>query len=384
MFKKIPVMLLVVIITIIFAGQFIPLPIKQRLYEISLFIKSLLVMLLPLLIFSLLFKASVNLAHHATRIIGLILVCVCGSSILCLFLSHYIGIWVYQMDLSIVLPKNSNELTPVWTISLPRLIENSHAMLLGLIGGISFGLTKRGLAKKIVFFLDRVVSKILNTFTYLIPLFVVGFIVKLQHDGSIYTIIKDYSKIFTIIAVSLYSYIFLAYLVISKGNLKTCLNSIQNMFPAAITAFSTMSSVAAMPLTIIGAENNVKNKDLTKSVIPATVNIHLVGDCFATPIFAYAILKNFSVPEPTFYSYFIFGFYFILAKFSVAAIPGGGIIVMLPILERYLGFNSEMMSLITALYILFDPFITCANVLGNGVFAKGIDYFSFNKKRKMA
>jgi Na+/H+-dicarboxylate symporter len=57
----------------------------------------------------------------------------------------------------------------------------------------------------------------------------------------------------------------------------------------------------------------------------------------------------------------------------VAAIPGGGIVVMLPILESCLGFNSEMLSLITALYILFDPVITSANVLGNGMFAKLID-----------
>ena len=46
---------------------------------------------------------------------------------------------------------------------------------------------------------------------------------------------------------------------------------------------------------------------------------------------------------------------------------------MLPILEQYLEFNSDMLSLITALYILFDPIITSANVLGNGTFAKIID-----------
>ena len=42
---------------------------------------------------------------------------------------------------------------------------------------------------------------------------------------------------------------------------------------------------------------------------------------------------------------------------------------MLPILAAYLGFNVEMLSLITALYVLFDPVITCANVFGNGGFA---------------
>ena len=73
--------------------------------------------------------------------------------------------------------------------------------------------------------------------------------------------------------------------------------------------------------------------------------------------------------------YLIFACYFVMAKFSVAAVPGGGILVMLPILERYLGFDATMLSLITALYILFDPIITCANVLGNGGFAMGLSLY---------
>ena len=46
---------------------------------------------------------------------------------------------------------------------------------------------------------------------------------------------------------------------------------------------------------------------------------------------------------------------------------------MLPILENYLGFNAEMLSLITALYLLFDPVITGANILGNGGFSLAFD-----------
>jgi Na+/H+-dicarboxylate symporter len=195
-------------------------------------------------------------------------------------------------------------------------------------------------------------------------------------------IIKDYTLILAIIALALFGYILLAYFLLSNGRAGEFLQSLKNMLPAAVSGFSTMSSAASMPLTIIGAENNAKNKDLVGSVIPATVNIHLIGDCFAIPIFAYAVLKNYGMPDPTLMSYLIFTCYFVLAKFSVAAIPGGGIIVMLPILEAYLGFNADMMSLITALYILFDPVITCANVLGNGAFAKLMDRV-LSRDRKM-
>ena len=166
-------------------------------------------------------------------------------------------------------------------------------------------------------------------------------------------------------------------------NFSRFLNALKNMMPSMVAGFSTMSSAAAMPLTMMGVEKNVKNAPLVRSIIPATVNIHLIGDCFAIPIFAYAILKNFELPEPSFLTYLLFTFYFVLAKFSVAAIPGGGIIVMLPLLENYLGFNAEMMSLITALYILFDPVITSANVLGNGGFAIIMDQFVI-KSEKLA
>ena len=99
------------------------------------------------------------------------------------------------------------------------------------------------------------------------------------------------------------------------------------------------------------------------------------------PIFAFAIMKSFGVAAPEFSTYILFAVYFVLAKFSVAAVPGGGILVMLPILETHLGFTSEMLSLITALYILFDPVTTAANVLGNGGIAMGIGNFMKTKEK---
>ena len=47
----------------------------------------------------------------------------------------------------------------------------------------------------------------------------------------------------------------------------------------------------------------------------------------------------------------------------------GGVLVMLPILQNYLGLTPDMLALVTAIYILFDPIITACNVAGNGAFA---------------
>ena len=382
MFRKMPFILMLIILAIVVLEPVIPLDIKEICYAVSLSIKSLIIFLLPVIIFGLLFNAAINLAHNATRVIGTILVCVCISNFFSTFLSHYVGVWIYHFDLSILLPKQTDGLQAAWAWELPKLIANDKAMFAGMALGIIGGLFKAKFANIVAVKLEWVVSKVLGSFAYLIPIFVAGFVMKLQYDGVMSMIIRDYTLIFAIIAIAQFSYIALAYFLLNSCRVKDFFNSIKNMLPAAISGFSTMSSAASMPLTIIGAENNAKNKELAGSVIPATVNVHLVGDCFAIPIFAYAVLKNYGMDEPSLWAYLTFTLYFVIAKFSVAAIPGGGIIVMLPILEAYLGFNSPMMSLITALYILFDPVITCANVFGNGAFAKMMDRMMSSFKRK--
>jgi Na+/H+-dicarboxylate symporter len=369
MFRKMPFILMAIIIAIIFLEPFMSLEIKSIFYAISLSIKSLIMFFLPLIIFGLLFKVAANLAHKATKVILLIFSCVCLSNFLSTLISYSVGSWVYLFDLSLMLPQTSKELDPYWIFSLPKLIGNDKAMFAGLVLGILVSLLKPDIADKISEKLEMAVGKILSSFTILIPLFVAGFVVKLHFDGVITTILKDYAVIFAVIALAQFSYIALIYFVASQCRLKKLLKAMRNMLPATIAGFSTMSSAAAMPLTIMGAEENSENPDLARSIIPATVNVHLIGDCFAIPIFALAILKSYGMGEPSFFAYVTFALYFVLAKFSVAAVPGGGILVMLPILESHLGFNAEMMSLITALYILFDPVITSANVLGNGGFA---------------
>jgi len=372
MFGRMPYILLGIIALCVLCDPWITPEIKSFIYALSLTIKSGIFIVLPVLIFGLLFKTAISLANQATKTILFILLCVCCSNFLSTMLSHFVGSGVYECTLSLLLPKTTAPLAPLWTISFKPWISNDMALWAGLIGGVGLAYLKPAFAQQLSGHLEKAVNSLLKLITYVIPLFVMGFVVKLQHDGSIFHIIEDYAFIFGIIFVAQFTYIGVLYFIASQGNLRDCCKSIRHMLPAAITGFSTMSSAAAMPITLVGTEKNAKTS-LARSIIPMTVNIHLIGDCFAIPILAYAILKNYGLAEPLWWDYCIFAGYFVFAKFSVAGIPGGGVLVMLPILGKYLGFNDEMMSLITALYILFDPVITSANVLGNGAFAMLID-----------
>jgi Na+/H+-dicarboxylate symporter len=145
------------------------------------------------------------------------------------------------------------------------------------------------------------------------------------------------------------------------------------MIPAVICAFGSMSSASALPYIIIAVEKNISNKSFATSIISITTNIHLLGDSIAIPIFIDAILKSFGLPHPSAALDLIFIVQFVIAKFSVATVPGGGTIVMFPIIERCFGFNDAMSSLIFLFSVLMELICISANVLGNGAFAQLID-----------
>ena len=164
---------------------------------------------------------------------------------------------------------------------MPNNVAMFAGIILGIITSKLYPKKSLNLANKI----EKYISKLLSGFAYLIPLFVTGFIVKMQNDGVMGLIIKDYALIFALIAISQFSYILLIYFLLNYFSISGLLNNVKNMLPAALSGFTTMSSAASMPLTMIGAQNNAQDKDIARSVIPVTVNIHLIGDCFAIPIF---------------------------------------------------------------------------------------------------
>jgi len=127
-----------------------------------------------------------------------------------------------------------------------------------------------------------------------------------------------------------------------------------------------MSSTATIPVTVQCAEINTGNKGLAAMASPILANIHLLGDAISTPILALVTLFIFqgTSPDPLVYSVFVT--YFCINMLAVAGIPGGGIIVMIPILKTILGFDDTMISIITTLYFLQDGLGTAGNVMGDG------------------
>lgn len=379
MFKKITALLLKpnlsVQLILIFAlslilGPKIPEVYKAFLYSISLSMKQILLFLLPFIIFTCLFNGLVQNRKGAFRFVGILLVAVCISNFFSIIAS-YVAAVVGLSSSSLAKETQSavTELAPLWSFKIPSLVSNEMSLICGVILGLFFAIfpnkTFIGIGEKANHYVSFFLQKI---FVPLLPIFALGFIVKMEHEGILRRVIETYTPIILLMVVANVIYISLMFGIAAKFNPKRWLEYIKNVLPAGILGFSTMSSMATMPVTLKAAEENTKDPEMARAIIPATVNIHMIGDSISMPLLAMAVSLTFGHSLPTFSEYLLFTQFFMLTKFAVPGIPCGTIFVMIPILEKYMGYTPEMSAFIAAIYILFDSIITATNVLGNSAF----------------
>ncbi len=354
-------------------GEMVSPQIKSFFYAISLSLKQILLFVIPFVIFSLVFYALTSLKGGVFSFITKLVSCVYLSNLTAIMLAYALSSNVLthiQKPFERAPEGSFDALVPMWSFKLPELIPNEIALLVGFACGIIFSLYPMKQAIRTAalcnaganFFLKRM-------FIPVLPLFILGLVLKLQNDQMLTQAISICGPVFLLIVGTQVTYMLFLYFTAAGFSTSRLGEYLKNMFPAAVTAFSSMSSIAAMPLTLIGTEQNLKSSSLARLIIPATVNIHTLGSAIGITTLAVATSLAFNGVVPDFETFIHYALFYAFAKFSVAAVPGGAVAVAMPLMEKYLGFSPEMTGLITVFYMLFDPFGTATNVAGNGAFA---------------
>ena len=373
MLKSLPVQLIIAIFAAFLLSDVFNLETLRFFFSISCSLKEILMGVLPFVIFSYITAAILSMEQRAPWLIFSILALVTLSNAFTVLVSYGVGVSLLPLltfgntsSLSAI----QDTVTPLFSLHIPEILAPDQSLLLGIVIGLIFSFIKVPAVTTLAQSMRHYVTVFLQkAFIPLLPLYVFGFILKMDYEDTLMILIKNSGHIFGLVWIFIVVYLALLYFIVSGFRLSRFFELVRNMLPAGITGFSTMSSAATMPVTLAATEKNMGNDQFADLVIPTTVNIHLMGDALAIPILALAVLSLSGLPLPTFENYLLFVVYFCLAKFSVAGIPGGGIIVMLPILQKYLGLTPEMASLLTTIYIIQDPIFTSANVMGNGAFA---------------
>lgn len=383
-----PLQLLFVIGFVFFFGSYFNETIIRIFYTFSLFFKLLLSCILPPLVFSFVAMGILSFNESAPLVLAVLIASIFASNTFVAFLSYLVVLMTVPSSIcntgmqqifatSRVLYPMIEVSTPLWISSL-SLYAVVFATLTGLILPFissKFIETRLEQLKK---FIGQVMRRVIIPF---LPLYIFGFLLKMQYENALGYLFEHYGIVCLIIVVYQFIYIFASYYIISGFSFRLFCTYIDNVIPSYITAFGTMSSVAAIPVSIIAAKKNTQNNALASVAIPIMANIHLVGDCISVPFLTCATLLIFKGCLPSFLLYALFVPYFCTVMFGAAGIPGGGIIVMIPLLKTHFGFTEDMIAIIMSLYLVLDPFGTAANVTNDGVLVILVN--NFLKKLKI-
>jgi len=136
---------------------------------------------------------------------------------------------------------------------------------------------------------------------------------------------------------------------------------LQNMGPALLTAFTTASSSATLPITMAAAEKRagISNK-IASFVLPLGATINMDGTALYECVAAIFIAQVYGI-ELGFVSQFIIVFTSLLASIGAAGIPMAGL-VMMAIVLKSVGLPLEGIGMILAVDQVLDMLRTSVNV----------------------
>ncbi len=386
--KSMPVQLVLSILIVVACGSYFPHPVARAAYTFSLLIKDLLLFVLPLAVASFIASTLIGFRQNALLLVLVLLVFEGISNATSVMYAYGVGIscqeWIPVFKANLM---QDFQLVPFFQIGDYRsgLWSSVNGVVIGTLLGVLGATVRMAQLDAVVFrardYMGLVFSRV---FVRLIPFYVFGFLVFMQHSGLLEEIVNSYLSIIAFVTCVILAYLVLILAVASRFNGQECVRIIRHIWPTGVISFTTMSSAATMPFTIEAAEKNLKTPGFAAMLIPATTNIQQVGDCIANAFLCLVILKNFGKPMPDILSWSIFLMWFTLARYTTAAVLGGAIFIMVPIYEHYLGFTHEMTALIIALNVVLDPIITSTNVLCNGGLAIVFERLWIYIKEKLA
>ncbi len=163
------------------------------------------------------------------------------------------------------------------------------------------------------------------------------------------------------------------YLVLRKNPYRF----IGQMSQAILTAFSTASSTATLPVTMECAETKAGiSKRSTEFVLPLGATINMDGTALYEAAAAIFIAQAYSVVDPSFAltltQQLTVAITATLAAIGAAGIPEAGLVTMLIVLNA-VGLPLELIGLILPVDWLLDRFRTATNAFGDSVGAAIVD-----------
>ncbi|MDR3151396.1 MAG: dicarboxylate/amino acid:cation symporter [Holosporaceae bacterium] len=337
--------------------------------SISVCLRELLVFVLPFLLFSFVAVALSAIPREGMLFVLGLMAMVFASNFLNVMLAGCVGFFLLSDFQAQNIVNTSVVIEPLFNLNLPCLLGTSSALLVGVGVGLFNSFYQHRYIFSIINCVHGLVMKFMKRFFIpLLPIFVCGFLMKLFAEGKMAGFLGHNLCICLLMFGFLLAYLCLWLFVAANFKFLRAMEILRNILPAVVTALSTMSSAAALPMSLVAAQKNTGDKVLSDAVMPLTMNFHMVGDTIVIPIMALMVMISLNHPLPTVSNFVMFGIFFVLNKFAGGGVPSGTIMVTIPVLREYFNFDDSMIAFIIAFYGVIDPVATAGNVSANNFF----------------
>ena len=370
---KFPLIVLVMLLIPFGFGRWVSFESQTQIYTLSIAVKDVLIFCLPFLVMSFVVACIMLLQWRALICLLLLVVGVVISNMMALWLGYAVSMFLtpaidFPWDGNV--QEQENTLCSLWRIQLPVLLTHKQALLIGFITGVLLNIRCHSKLRYLVLLAEDVSAFFLRYICIpLVPILVLGLSFKLRADLAHQDSPLVFGSTFWLIML-LQAAVILFYFSMAAGfSWRRIRLYLWRLFPAAVSAMGTSSSLYSMPVLMVCTERCGRCPVLSRAVIPVMLYVHNVGSALVLSILILDVVQRFGMPLPKPSDFVLFTLCYALAKLTVVNVPGGIILIAGPILQAIMGFSDGMLGLITVMYIIFDPFATAVNVTINGAFA---------------
>ena len=188
-----PAKLIFIILSVFLLGDFLPEYLKSLLLTTSLVMKEILLFVLPAIVFFLVFASFSQLSGGFMVFTGLLLALVCMSNFTAVMVAYPVGYFAQDFIVTNNIVQSSLELQSFYTLQLPKLCNNSTALIIGLLLGVYTSAKNNEPLKRFAKKGSDIANGFLvQCFTPVLPIFILGFILKAQHDGLLAVLFKNF------------------------------------------------------------------------------------------------------------------------------------------------------------------------------------------------
>ena len=373
----------------IFIGKFMPLWFCRTVVTISGLFSSFLKFVIPLMILAYITSGIADLSIGAGKLLFVTVLLAYGSTLICGSISFLVAYNIFPNFISFETVKEIQKtsglnVTVFFEQNIPPILDTISSVILAFILGLclstmkgkEIGTTLYNAVKDFSIIINKILQVVIVP---LLPIYICGTFVEMTYSGKTFILISVLYKIFLVILAMQFTYLLIQFLIAGFISKKNPFILIKNQIPGYLTALSTQSSAATIPVNLKCAERDGICEEIRNFIVPLCANIHMCGSIITIVCCATAVCLMYNIPIGL---ENVVPFIMILGVAMVASpgAPGGSIMTALPFLHIVFGKkfgdpNGPLCAIMIALYITQDSFGTACNVSGDNAIGVIVDVF---------